>query len=884
VTLLVLRVEGDRAVSVNVQGMEEAPVHRSAARELARLADLAPSGHVAWLDRRMEAGLTAPGTWPALLRHDLEVLHAGGGSRMAPSLGLVDFDSPWLLDAPPGRRFDTWSISPAAGIARGGALRAVGIEPDGWSFGAALFDLGRRGVPLGLCPAVEPRLLQGPLPRLPELRPVEIARLVRRGFGRRWVGFWWLAERRSLAALRGWLAPGAEAPGGRAALDALRPALPNVEEAAVDVLIPTLGRPEALLAVLGDLGAQTLRPRRVIVVEQGEPLSDLAERSWPFELRRLSLDRPGACRARNAGLAEVRSDWVLLLDDDVRLRPRLIERLVAVARGHGAEAVNGRVHLSDQPPRAADHPLLWPAFSTCATLVSAAALLATGGFDERLEGGYGEDYEIGVRLRLGGARVLYDAAEPVLHLKAPAGGFRAPLAQPWDGPGGPGGDTGPPRPSPYVLYSRRKHLTPEMQRGYSLYYRLMRLGATRPWRWPAELRLLTRQWDRSEYWTGRLLDARTVPGVRRLCIVSHVVHYRHAGKVHAYAPYAREIEMWADLFPEVRIAAPCEDGPPPGDAAPIDRPNVDVDPQPRTGGDSLGAKARQAFLLPVLVASLARALRKADAIHVRCPGNLGLLGILMAPLFSRRLIAKYAGQWNGFPGEARTVRLQRAILRSGWWKGPVTVYGSWPDQPPWIVPFFTSVLDREQIGRARRAAAARVPRAPKARPRVLFVGRLSRAKNVGALLDALARTGLPCTLVGDGPERGALEAQAARLGLDVDFAGAVDFDRVLGFYETHDVLVLASETEGWPKAIVEAMAFGLVCIGSDRGLIPQILGEGRGFVVPPRDVDALAAALGHAADSAEAGPIVERAAAFGQRYSLEDLREALRELMTERWT
>jgi len=282
-----------------------------------------------------------------------------------------------------------------------------------------------------------------------------------------------------------------------------------------------------------------------------------------------------------------------------------------------------------------------------------------------------------------------------------------------------------------------------------------------------------------------------------------------------------------------------------------------------------------------MVAALAAALRKADAIHVRCPGNLGLLGAVLAPLFSRRLIAKYAGQWSGFPGEARTVRLQRALLRSRWWRGPVTVYGSWPGQPPRIVPFFTSVLDREQVERARRAAAARKPTT---RPRVLFVGRLSRAKNVDVLLEALDHVGLPCTVVGDGPERVALEVQAARLGVEAVFAGAVDFERVLGFYESHDVLVLASETEGWPKAIVEAMAFGLVCIGSERGLMPQILGEGRGLVVPPRDVETLAEALRRAADPAVAAPMRERAAVFGQSYSLEDLREALRSLLTERWS
>lgn len=371
----------------------------------------------------------------------------------------------------------------------------------------------------------------------------------------------------------------------------------------------------------------------------------------------------------------------------------------------------------------------------------------------------------------------------------------------------------------------------------------------------------------------------TFSAVDRLCIVSHVVHYRHEGKIYAYAPYAREIELWADLFPEVRIAAPCADGSVPGDSAPIARPNVVMDPQPRTGGDTLTAKARQAFLLPVMAASLARALRKADAVHVRCPGNLGLLGTVMAPVFCRRLIAKYAGQWNGFPGESWTVRLQKALLRSRWWRGPVTVYGEWPGQPSHVVPFFTSVLNREQMERARRSAACR---RPQDHPRALFVGRLSRAKNVDVLLDAIG--GLPCTIVGDGPERMALEAKAVGLGVKADFVGAVDFERVLTLYETHDVLVLASETEGWPKAIVEAMAFGLVCIGSERGLIPQILGQGRGLVVPPRDVEALAAALRRiTATPEEARRMGDRAAAFGQRYSLEDLREALRELMVAWW-
>lgn len=375
--------------------------------------------------------------------------------------------------------------------------------------------------------------------------------------------------------------------------------------------------------------------------------------------------------------------------------------------------------------------------------------------------------------------------------------------------------------------------------------------------------------------------------IGELVIVSHVVHHDWRGRLWAYAPYAREIEIWADLFPRLLIAAPGADGRPADDAAPIDRDNVGLLPQRATGGTTLGAKLRQIALLPLLVRDLSRALRGTSAVHVRCPGNLGLLGILLAPLFSRRLIAKYAGQWGHYPGEAMSFRLQRAMLASPWWRGPVTVYGEWPGQPARVVPFFTSVLSDDQLDLARRAAAS--PRPEGSPLRVLFVGRLSKAKNVDALIDASARArdrgaDLTLTVIGDGPERSALETRARNLGLDVRFTGGIDFEGVLSRYAKHDVSVLVSETEGWPKAITEAMAFGLVAIGSRRGLVPQILDDGRGLVIEPGDVEALSAhLLALANDSDAVAAMGARAAAWGQRYSLGTLRAALGDLMSEAW-
>ena len=276
-------------------------------------------------------------------------------------------------------------------------------------------------------------------------------------------------------------------------------------------------------------------------------------------------------------------------------------------------------------------------------------------------------------------------------------------------------------------------------------------------------------------------------------------------------------------------------------------------------------------------------MKKADAIHIRCPGSFGLAGALLAPLFSPRLIAKYAGQWNGYPGEPATVRLQRAVLRSRWWRGPVTVYGRWPHQPAHVIPFFTSVLTRDQLARASACAARRAFTPPL---RALFVGRLSAAKNVDVLLRAIARVPMQCTVVGDGKERANLEALARTLSISdrVTFTGGLDFDRVLDEYERAHILVLVSETEGWPKAVAEAMAFGLVPIATGRGLIPKMLSEGRGFVVPPRNVDALAAVLNRlASDPREMSAISARAASWAAQYSLDGLREALRDLLATHW-
>lgn len=376
--------------------------------------------------------------------------------------------------------------------------------------------------------------------------------------------------------------------------------------------------------------------------------------------------------------------------------------------------------------------------------------------------------------------------------------------------------------------------------------------------------------------------------VERLVVVTSVIHYRHDGRIWAYGPYTLELEIWAKMFPQLSLAAPCREGLPPGDCLALPG-NVSILALPETGGDTITGKLTQLVMLPYTIWRLSLAIMSADAAHVRCPGNLGLLGSLIVPLFRRKRVAKFAGQWGDYDGEPWTVRLQRTILRSRWWNAPVMAYTDKKTEQDQVVPFFSSGLTASQMTRACSACLARKATQPL---HVLYAGRLSSAKNVHILLDALAsviHSGIPmtCTIVGDGPQRQSLEHQAESLKIRdrVRFAGGIIPQDVLAFYEAADILVLASETEGWPKTLTEAMAFGLVCIGSDRGLIPGILAEKRGFIVPPGDVTALANAL-VTANRLSHEDLIEmrrRAGVWAGSYTTEHFRESLAQLVENHW-
>ena len=133
--------------------------------------------------------------------------------------------------------------------------------------------------------------------------------------------------------------------------------------------------------------------------------------------------------------------------------------------------------------------------------------------------------------------------------------------------------------------------------------------------------------------------------------------------------------------------------------------------------------------------------------------------------------------------------------------------------------------------------------------RVGLVGRMAPEKGIDIFLRAASQvlTEYPTTqfiVVGDGPDRSALEQLRTTLGLDDKVSLPGQRGDMPDFYASIDLLVSASRQEGLPMALLEGMASGLPVVATAVGQVPQIIDtDSVGRVVPPEDPSALAEAI-----------------------------------------
>jgi glycosyltransferase involved in cell wall biosynthesis len=268
-----------------------------------------------------------------------------------------------------------------------------------------------------------------------------------------------------------------------------------------------------------------------------------------------------------------------------------------------------------------------------------------------------------------------------------------------------------------------------------------------------------------------------------------------------------------------------------------------------------------------VAARVARAARRADVVYATSMVRraVGAATVARRPAVVKLVAdeayerARRSGRFSGsleefqaWPGErrdqalrhSRTAALDRAahvFVPSAYLRDVALGWGLDPSRIsvlPNPAPPLPTLPPREEL-RARLDA----PRGPL----LAFAGRLTSQKALDDLLSALASVeGATLLLLGEGPEREALEREAARLGLTgrVRFLGGGVRDDVLRLFAAADAVVLSSAWENFPHTVVEALAVGTPVVATAVGGVPEVVvHEDNGLLVPPHDVAALGAAL-----------------------------------------
>lgn len=337
----------------------------------------------------------------------------------------------------------------------------------------------------------------------------------------------------------------------------------------------------------------------------------------------------------------------------------------------------------------------------------------------------------------------------------------------------------------------------------------------------------------------------------RLLIISQMSHYRNGNQIVGWGPTVHEIDHLAQIFDEIRHIACLHEEAAPSSALPYSSDRISLVPIPMVGGEGLLKKLDVLRLTPLFIRTILRELPKADVVHVRCPANISMLAIMLLALvrLPRVRWVKYAGNWRPDGKESWSYSFQRWWLQKGFHRGVVTVNGQWPDQPSHIYSFLNPCLTDQEVAQALSAASVKHLTAP---IRLLFVGRLETPKGVGRALHVLSRLqqkGLPVQLdlVGDGPQREEFESLAATLGVTelVTFHGWLARTALAPLYSAAHMMILpSSASEGWPKVLSEAMAYGVVPVCSNVSSIPQYLEKsGTGRMFEPDDIDGYTAAI-----------------------------------------
>ncbi|WP_405369550.1 glycosyltransferase family 4 protein [Nonlabens sp. Asnod2-A12] len=311
----------------------------------------------------------------------------------------------------------------------------------------------------------------------------------------------------------------------------------------------------------------------------------------------------------------------------------------------------------------------------------------------------------------------------------------------------------------------------------------------------------------------------------RLLIISDAPILSNSAKKEAYAPYVKEMDLWMQHASDVSFVCPTK----------YDR-KLLTQPFKKQDFKQIGLRRLEfhtllsAFIslitIPYQAIVLWNAMRKADHIHLRCPGNLALLAsMIQVTLPRKRKTVKYAGNFDPHASQPLAYRWQKKILSNTTLTKniDVLVYGEWPGQTKNIKSFFTATYSESVKGGFSKELNEPY--------QFIFVGTLSQNKNPQLLVELMEQfhkegIAVQAHFYGDGPMMEELKTRTDSHSTPCYFYGNQNSEVLKLAYKKVHFSFLASQSEGWPKAVAESMWYGCIPIATPVSCVPWMLGIG----------------------------------------------------------
>ena len=329
----------------------------------------------------------------------------------------------------------------------------------------------------------------------------------------------------------------------------------------------------------------------------------------------------------------------------------------------------------------------------------------------------------------------------------------------------------------------------------------------------------------------------------KLLVISSAPIVELNGKLHLYAPYEKEMQLWAKHADTIQFCCPIWKEDRKLLIAPISFEVNSIVELQEFDITSFSNKLKAIPFAFVALIKIFKAMRQADHIHLRCPGNIALLACLVQILFpNKQKTAKYAGNWDPKSKQPWSYRLQKWVLSNTFLTRnmQVLVYGEWEGSTKNIKSFFTATYSQEDVQNSSNEIRSLKEEVIK----FLFVGTLSKGKQplyVIQLVEEMHKKGkkVLLELYGEGILRKELEHYISQNNLEaiVFLKGNQNKETVLKGYQNSHFLILPSKSEGWPKVVAEAMFWGCVPIASPVSCVSYMMGNGSRGVVLQEDLN-----------------------------------------------